>query len=233
MNPIQSIKHLSLFERALWGGSALTVCASYLLSGGFDRLSLIASLVGVTALIFIAKGDVLGQLLTVLFSILYAVISWRSRYFGEMITYLGMTMPIAVLSVVTWLRNPYSEQEVKVSRLSRGSILRLLAAALLVTAVFYFILKTCGTANLPVSTLSITTSFTASSLMMLRSPYYALAYALNDIVLIVLWLTEALHNPAVLPMTACFLTFFINDLYGFRSWRHMERRQDTFPKSKT
>ena len=51
----------------------------------------------------------MGQILTVIFSILYAIASWQCRYYGEMITYLGMTMPIAVLSIVSWIRHPYEK----------------------------------------------------------------------------------------------------------------------------
>lgn len=32
----------------------------------------------------------------VLFSLLYGIISYAFAYYGEMITYLGMTMPMAV-----------------------------------------------------------------------------------------------------------------------------------------
>jgi nicotinamide riboside transporter PnuC len=99
-------KTLNRTEWLLWLLSITVIFNSFLLSGSFYLLTLIASMVGVTALIFVAKGDVWGQLLTVLFSLLYAVISLHFRYYGEMITYLGMTAPIAAMSVITWLRNP-------------------------------------------------------------------------------------------------------------------------------
>ena len=97
--------------------------------------------------------------------------------------------------------------------------------ALFVTAVFYFILKALGTASLGFSTLSITTSFLASWLTFLRSPFYALAYAANDVVLMVLWTLAAMKDPGSIPMVACFFAFFCNDSYGFFNWRAMERRQ--------
>ena len=48
------------------------------------------------------------------------------------------------------------------------------------------------TPNIVFSTISVTTSFLAASLTMLRSSYYALGYAMNDIVLIVLWVLASL-----------------------------------------
>ena len=115
MNIMRSIKNLSRFEWALWGFSFVGVCLSFLLSPEKDYLSLIGYLIGVTALIFVAKGDVFGQVLTVVFSVFYGIVSFQFHYYGEMITYLGMTTPIDIASIVTWLRNPYSDKEVKVS----------------------------------------------------------------------------------------------------------------------
>ena len=82
-----------------------------------------------------------------------------------------------------------------------------------------------GTANLLTSTLSVTTSFLAVYLTYLRSPYYAIGYSANDIVLIVLWILATIDNPAYLPMVFCFVMFLANDIYGFINWRRMQRRQ--------
>ena len=221
----KSIKNLTKFEKSLWAVSVIFVTASFLLAGQREILTLIASLIGVTALIFIAKGDVLGQILTVVFSVLYSVISLKYRYYGEMITYMGMTTPIAVLSIITWIKHPYSEKQVEVNQLSKKTAVILAVLTALITFIFYFILKYFGTSNLIISTISIATSFSASSLMMLRSPYYAIAYAFNDVVLIILWILASIEDISFLPMIVCFLMFFINDLYGFYSWIKMEVSQ--------
>lgn len=154
-------------------------------------------------------------MLTVVFSMLYAVISYTFQYYGEMITYLGMTMPIAIMSVVSWVRNPYSEKEVKVSHLTKKQFAKVFVLAMIVTLLFYFILRYFETANLMVSTISITTSFLASFFMYLRSSAYALSYAANDIVLIILWIMASMENISYLPMIVCFVMFFVNDMYGF------------------
>lgn len=222
---IKSIKNLTKFESGLWIFSLVMVAGSFMIGGTDDYLTLTASLIGVTALIFVSKGDVAGQILTVVFSMLYAVISYSFDYYGEMITYLGMTMPIALMSAVSWMKNPYDEKEVKVAHLSTGQILKVLILSMIVTFLFYFVLKYFGTTNLIVSTISITTSFLASFFMYLRSSVYALSYAANDIVLIILWIMASLDNISYLPMIVCFAMFFINDIYGFINWRRMKKRQ--------
>lgn len=169
---ISSIKELTKFEICLWICSIIVVSGSYIFSGGFYWLTLVASLIGVTALIFVAKGNVLGQILSVIFSLAYAFVSLKFRYYGEMITYLGMTTPIALISIYTWIKNPYKDSsQVKVHKITLLQAVIISITAIIVTIVFYFVLKMFNTANLIISTISITTSFTASLLMMLRSPY--------------------------------------------------------------
>ncbi|MBQ8351274.1 MAG: nicotinamide mononucleotide transporter [Clostridia bacterium] len=224
--PHNPFRDLSRLEWVLWIGSLLGVGCSYLFSPTADLLSMLASLIGVTALIFVAKGYVLGQVLTVVFAAFYGIISFHFQYYGEMITYLGMTAPMAVVAVISWLRHPYEESaEVAVHHLSRRAWLLLSLVTALVTAAFYFLLALLGNANLIVSTVSVTTSFLASALTFLRSPYYALAYAANDIVLIVLWIAAAMRDISYIPMVICFVMFFLNDMYGLYNWRRMARRQ--------
>lgn len=220
-------KELSVKEWWLWSISMLIVTVSNLVGGSFDVLTLAATWVGITSLIFAAKGNVWAQFLMIAFSILYGIISFRFRYWGEMITYLGMTLPMAVWSAVTWLRNPSagSKSEVAIRRLEKKHFLFLLVLSIVVTGAFYFILRWLETPNIVFSTLSVTTSFLAASLTMLRSSYYALGYAANDLVLIVLWGLAVAKDPVYIPVIINFMIFFMNDMYGFISWKKRERTQ--------
>ena len=217
---------LSKFELFLWICSVVFVTLSFLLVPTKDYLTLIASLIGVTVLIFVAKGYVLGQILTVVFAVFYGIISFYFQYYGEMITYLCMTSPIAIMSVISWLRHPYGDSsEVTVQRMTNRQTRKMCIYTILVTIIFFYILKALNTANLLFSTISVATSFLASYMSMMRSPYYALGYSANDIVLIILWILATLETPSYFPMIICFFMFLINDIYGFINWRRMENRQ--------
>ena len=218
---------LTPFERGLWCTSVAVIILSAVLMGGADLFSVIASLIGVTALIFVAKGYVIGQILTVVFAVFYGVISFGQQYYGEMITYLGMSSPMAIAAAIAWLKNPFRDtKEVAVRPMTRRTVLWLVVSTVLVTAAFYFILGAMGNASLAVSTLSVTTSFLASALTYLRSPYYALAYAANDVVLIILWCMMAAGDVSLIPMVTCFVVFLVNDMYGYLNWRRMRHRQE-------
>lgn len=225
MNIISSIKNLTLFEKCLWIFSLIGVSVCYALIPDKSLLSYGASMVGVTALIFVAKGDVVGQALCVVFALLYALVSWQMKYYGEIITYLFMSAPIALMSVITWLRNPYSEHEVRVRTLNARQWTALTCLSAVVTVIFYFILEYFDTPNLIFGTLSVFTSFMASGLTMLRSEYYGMWYGMNDTVLIVLWVLASIKDTSYAPMVACFCIFLLNDAYGFINWQRIKKRQ--------
>lgn len=220
------LKLLSLAELIIWITSLVGVTLSFLLVPERDYLTLLASLIGVSALIFVAKGMVFGQVLVVVFSVFYGIISFIFAYYGEMITYLGMSAPIAVISIVSWLKNPFGDSgRVRIGKMTPIKWIAVGVLTSLVTVGFYFILRALGTANLLVSTLSVATSFLAASLTVLRHPLYAVAYSANDLVLIALWVMASIRDIAYLPMTVCFAMFLLNDVYGFINWTRMKRSQ--------
>ena len=205
----------------------VVITLAFFLGGRMGILSYLASMFGVTALIFVARGDVIGQFLIVIFALLYAFVSWQEHYYGEMLTYVCMSAPAAVIAIISWMRHPYKEDhsEVEVNRIVGKEWIFLCFLTAVVTTVFYFVLGYFGTAQLVVSTISVATSFFASYLTFRRSPYYALAYTANDVVLIVLWVISSLKDLSYLSMVACFCMFLFNDLYGFFNWLRIEKRQ--------
>jgi len=215
------------FEKGLWAGSILLIASSFLIFDRSNYFNLIASLVGANSLIFCAKGNPFGQVLMIIFCTMYGIISYTYRYYGELITYVFMTGPMAVLSLISWLKHPFKgkKSQVEVSNLTKKDVILAIAYSIIVTVIFYFILQYFNTKNLFFSTISITTSFIAVFLTYKRSPYYALAYMANDIILIILWVLATVKDPSYVSVIICFIVFLINDIYGFVSWKKMQIKQ--------
>lgn len=220
------LNYFSKGELTLWICSAAAVVISFML---FDReswITLAASLIGVTSLIFAAKGHPAAQALMIVFAILYGMISWSFAYYGEMLTYLGMSMPMAVFSLISWLRHPSDvKNEVQVNHIRPREYVLAAILTAVVTVVFYFVLRYFNTANLIPSTISVTTSFAAVYFTFRRSQLYAAAYAANDVVLVVLWLMAAAEDVRYISVAVCFMAFLVNDIYGFINWRRMAKAQ--------
>ena len=217
---------LTKFELSLWSVSLIGVLLSFFLSPDRDYLTLASSLVGVTALIFIAHGLVAGQILCIIFAVLYGTVSIIFGYWGEALTYIGMSLPAAVAATISWIKNPYADTDVvRVSKMTKKSTVLMFILAVPVTLLFYFLLALLKTPNLFFSALSVTTSFVAAFLSFMRSPFFALAYVSNDIVLIVLWVLAAIEDISYLPMVLCFVMFLFNDTYSFINWQRMDKAQ--------
>ena len=221
------LRYFSPFEYSLWGISVLLIVSSFLIFDRTGYLSLISSLVGVTSLIFCAKGNPVGHVLMFAFSIFYSIISYYQAYYSEMITYLGMSGPMALLALFSWLRNPYkgNKAEVRINHATRRDIRWMLGLTAVVTLIFFFILRALDTAYLPISTLSIATSFAAVFMCFRRVSWYPLLYAANDVVLIVLWVLASFTQISGISMVICFVVFLFNDTYCCISWKRIQRRQ--------
>ena len=215
------------FEFFLWIISLTLITSSFFIFDRENTVILITSLIGVTSLIYCAKGNPFGEFLMIVFSLIYGAISYGFTYYGEMITYIGMTLPMSVVCLISWLNNPYNgkKSQVKVSTVSKKDLILMFIYTLIVTVMFYFILKYFDTANLFPSTISVTTSFVAAYLTYKRSPYFALGYAANDIILVILWSLASMTDKKYIAITICFIMFLINDLYGFFNWKRMAKLQ--------
>lgn len=220
--------YFSKGEKVLWSISVLLILASFLIFDRENYLALAAPIIGVTSLIFNAKGNPAGPFLMVVFSLLYGIISYSFAYYGEMITYLGMTAPMSVFAMVSWLKNPYSRDkaEVRVARMKNSEMVFMLILTVFVTVVFYYILSAFNTANLLPSTISVSTSFLAACLTYKRSACFAVAYAANDIILVILWTLAAFSDISYLSVITCFAVFFVNDMYTFINWTKIQKRQN-------
>ena len=223
------LKYFTPFEWTLWLGGMAAILVGFFVGQDANYLSLFSSMFGVTLIIFNAKGNVWGQVFAIIFSILYGILSYTKAYYGEMIIYFALMIPIHIASIIIWLRNPNKNAEhleVKINSLSalEYSIAGICAVGL--TVAFYFLLDVLGTDNLIVSTISLVTSLAAAYLMLRRCEYFSICFVLNDVILIVLWsLKLSTDGISVLPSVLCFCLFLINDVYCFISWRKLKYKQ--------
>lgn len=224
--------YFSTFEKILWLFSIILEIVVFVLFDRTHYLEFIMALVGACYIIFNAKGNPLGQILCIFFCIAYGITSYFQHYYGELITYACMTLPMAILGLISWLKNPSKESkmEVEINRMNKKQIIIMFVLTTLVTTVFYFILKAFNTANLIVSTISIATSFLAVYMTYMRSKFFALGYLTNDIVLIVLWSLASYKDISYLSVVTCFIIFLLNDTYTFINWIRIEKKQKYYDK---
>lgn len=215
------------FELCLLFFSILLVSVVFFAGKKKDAWSYCSSISGIVCVLFTAKGNPLAQYISIAFAALYSITAYFSKYYGEMLIYLFLMIPIHFCCIISWLKNRKSPNaaEVKVNSLSKTEYLVMGFFDILVTIAFYFLLKALGTSELIVSTISLVTSVSAAYLMLRRSEYYALCFIANDIVLLVLWGLELKRDLSSLPTLITFCVFLLNDVYGFISWKKRKKAQ--------
>lgn len=219
---------LTTFEICLITVSLLVVVASFVFASEKNYLSLVTTIVGIITCFAYSKAWVIAPMVGTVNNILYIILSFTQRFYGEAIIYLFLQMPIVIIQIVDYLKHKNKDDAtiVNVNKVSKKEYLLMIPSIIVLTVGFYFLLKALNTNELLISTFSLVTSLVAAYLMLRRSPYYAIGYLLNDIVLIVLWsMTIATSGLAYLPTLLGFVVFMANDIYGFVNWKIQEKKQ--------
>ena len=218
----------NLFEILLLFISLTVTTTVFLIGADKNVFSLFSSLFGITSVIFTAKGNPVAQYLAIFFDIFYAIIAYQSRYYGEMLIYIFLMLPISFACIISWLRNRKNPQsaEVKINGLSKTEYGVLALADVFVTVGFYFLLRALNTDELIISTISLVSSVSAAYLMLRRSEYYAVCFIANDLILLALWGARVVgYGTEALPTLVTFVVFLVNDVYGFLAWRKRKKKQ--------
>jgi nicotinamide mononucleotide transporter PnuC len=230
------IKYFTPVEWVLWLGGIAAIIIGFIVGEEKNYLSLASSILGVTCIMFNAKGSVWGQFIAIGFAVTYAILAYTKNYYGEMIIYLALMLPIHISSIVIWLKNKSDNSErleVKINTLSKKEYIIAAVIACALCVAFYFALRALGTDNLIISTISLITSLAAAYLMLRRCEYFAICFVLNDVILIALWSLKLYSDGiSVLPSVMSFVIFLANDSYSFYSWKKIKRRQECARQSR-
>jgi len=192
-----------------------------------DVLTTICSIVGIITALLLAKGKNLGQIFGLLIVALYSIVSFKNGYYGEVIIYLFIMLPMYVVGIVSWIRHQNKDTNtVEVNKIKLKEWIIVLFASIVCFTGIYFLLKVFNTNQLFISSLSVIDSLFAIYLGVRRSKYSFYFYVVNDLILILLWGIPVVTGTIILiPMVFNPLINLINDLYGIYNWKKLENMQ--------
>lgn len=209
-------------------GLVLTLAVSIIFKGNI--FAILTSLIGVMGVFFNAKGNIIGAVLLTLQSIFYAIISFSSALYGEVIIYLVLVMPMKLFGVFEWIKNRSKEDKlvVNINKLSYKEHLVVFALSAVLFVGSYFLLKTFNTASLVLSTVSVVTCIMEIYYNLRREKFSCVVALINNIVVILMWLFVVLQTGdlSVLSIIVCSLINSISNTYGFFVWRKLYKKQN-------
>ena len=134
-------KDWSIFEIILLIASPLVILTVGLIFKS-DALTMLASIVGVLCVLFTAKGLAVSQFLGIAIAILYSIVSYRNGYYGEMIIYLVIMLPMHIWGVIEWLKHKNKNTNtVEVNSIKWQEWVVVAICSVIVFMGFYFLLK--------------------------------------------------------------------------------------------
>lgn len=192
-----------------------------------DLLTTICSIVGIITALLLAKGKNLGQIFGLLIVALYSIVSFKNRYYGEVIIYLCIMLPMYIIGIISWLKHQNKETNtVEVNSIKAKEWIIVSVASIIAFISIYFLLELFNTNQLFVSSLSVIDSLFAIYLGIRRSKYSFYFYVVNDLILILLWGIPVIGGSLILlPMVFNPTINLINDIYGIYNWKKLEKIQ--------
>lgn len=174
-----------------------------------------------------AKGKIESQFFSIIVCLLYSYISYKSKYYGEVIFYVLIMLPMSIGGIISWITHKSKKTDtVEVNEIKIKEWILLIFISIVAFIGLYNLLKYFNTNQLLVSTFSMIASLLAIYLLVRRSKYCFVFYLLNDIILIILWgLPVVAGNFLLIPMIIDPLALLISDTYGSFNWNKMEKEQ--------
>ncbi len=174
-----------------------------------------------------AKGKIESQFFSIIVCLLYSYISYKSKYYGEVIFYIFIMLPMSIGGIISWMKHKSEKtNSVEVNEINKKEWISLIIICIISFIVLYNLLEYFNTSELLVSTFSMIVSLLAVYLLVRRSKYCFIFYLLNDIILIMLWgLPVIAGNFLLIPMVIDPIALLISDTYGSFNWNKIEKEQ--------
>jgi len=220
------MKDWTLLEKCLLFGSVVLVSVVGILFRS-DLLTTICSIVGITTALLLAKGKNLGQIFGLLIVALYSIVSFKNGFYGEVIIYLCIMLPMYIIGIISWIKHQNKDTNtVEVNKIKIKEWIIVFIVSVIAFVGIYYLLKLFNTKELFISSLSVIDSLFAIYLGVRRSKYSFYFYVVNDLILIILWGLPVIGGSLILlPMVFNPTINLINDIYGIYNWKKLEKIQ--------
>ena len=183
-------------------------------------LTIICAFIGFFSAFNQGKGKVIGQIIGLAVCVLYSIVSYQNKYYGEVIIYIVIILPLYSIGIYTWMKNK-NEQSSRVnqSEISKNEWLIIALTSILLYYLLYLLLKYFNTNSIYISTLSMVINLIATYLLVRRSRYSFLFYIVNAVILFTLWTIPVIDGDIMqIPLVFDALLLFANDIYALKNW---------------
>jgi len=221
IKPVTLVKsiynYLNPFQWFLITGMVFT---SYLAGGLYDPISAICSIAGVVCVVLVGKGSIHNYLFGVVNVVLYIIISYNAKLYGETMLNVLYYLPIQFIGFFLWKRNISKDNLVFARNLSKSRFALVVLVSILSIIVYAQVLVCLGDVSPYLDSTTTVLSIVAQILMLLRLSEQWLLWVVVNVCSIAMWLMVYISGTESALIMALMWTFYlINSVYGYINWR--------------
>lgn len=191
-------------------------------------IGLCASLTGMFSVVLVAKGKTTNYYPGIVNVVLYAIVAYGQKYYGEVMLNLLYFLPMQFIGLLMWRKNGLSESkqdDVKIAVMSSRARIGWTALCILATIVYAFVLKKMGGALPYLDSLTAVLSIIAMIFMVKRLVEQWVVWIVIDVVTIYMWLVAFLHDGGAISILVMWSAYLVNAVYGLTNWIKQYRLQ--------
>lgn len=188
----------------------------------FALVDVVAAFCGICSVVLCAKGKRSGFLFGLINAAGYALISFHTHYYGEVMLNVLFYIPANIVSYVLWTRHKDEKRggaEVKARALSAPQFIVAVLGVGAVTFAYHFLLEFLGGEMTMLDGATTILSIFATALMALRYSEQWFFWIIVDVTTVVLWCFAA--DPVMIVLWSAYL---VNAVYGYLMWLNKSGR---------
>ena len=186
---------------------------------GDTVIGILASLTGVTCVILCGMGKVSNYFFGTINVLLYAIVAWNAKYYGDVMLNLFYYFPTNIIGWVAWIKHMDKEKnEVYKKRMTWKQDVILAFISVVGVLGYSYVLKLLG-GNLPmVDSMSTVFSVIAQILMIKRFMEQWIIWIIVDIVSVIMWIAVFFNGGESIAVLIMWSVFLVNAVIMFVKW---------------
>lgn len=204
----------------LWLLVGVGVITALSIYWGDTTMGIISATTGVACVICTGKGKLSAYIFGAINTLLYAIISYHAKYYGEVMLNALYYFPLQFYGFYVWNKHMNMEtHEVEKKRMSNKNRLILSLVVALGTIIYGFVLRLLG-GNLPfVDALSTVVSIVAMIISIKMYMEQWVLWIVVDVVTVIMWVVAFINGTDSIATLLMWIVYLGNAFIMFFKWR--------------
>ncbi len=182
-------------------------------------IGIVAALTGIWCVILTGKGKLSSFWFGTINTVLYAIVAWKARYWGEVMLNLIYYVPMNFVGMYMWSKNMDKQtEEVLKKRLSRKNSIVAYSCVIMGTLGYGVVLKLLN-GTLPfIDSMSTVFSIFAQFLCVKRYMEQWVLWIIVDVVTVIMWTYAFINGTGDIATVLMWLIYLINAIVMLLKW---------------